>query len=90
MSKRKREKRRAEDIQLLHSAQALAVFPNADKKDHETWASKGATNIMNFPCPFRMILSGPPNSGKTSAIHNIVLFQEPPFEEVEHFWLCMQ
>ncbi len=58
----------------------LAIFPNRDKAFHEKWTSKRAR--LNLPHPFRCVLSGPPNCGKTSMILNILMENRPFFEEV--------
>ena len=36
-----------------------------------------SNNLCNFPHPFRMILCGPPNTGKTNTIYNILLNNKP-------------
>lgn len=58
----------------------LAVFKNKDKEFHEHWTKK--RSIMNIPHPFRCVLCGPPNSGKTSMILNLLMSNYPYFEEV--------
>ena len=58
----------------------LEVFDNADKKFHEKWYI--GRNIMNIPHPFRCVLCGPPNCGKTSMILNLLMSNRPYFEEV--------
>lgn len=55
---------------------SLLPIRNADKKDHEVWTSG---DILNFPHPFRGVLLGPPNCGKTTTVKNILLRQSPPF-----------
>jgi len=37
---------------------------------------------MNFPHPWRAILFGPPNSGKTSIIKNMILHANPEFDKI--------
>lgn len=58
----------------------LIVIPNPDKSWHAKWTPK--TGMLNLPHPFRGVLMGPPNSGKTLIIKNILLHADPPFEEV--------
>lgn len=58
----------------------LEVFDNADKQFHEIW-DKGR-DIMNIPHPFRCVLCGPPNCGKTSMILNLLIANRPYFEEI--------
>lgn len=58
----------------------LIVLKNSDKAFHEHW--KQGRNLLNFPHPYRAVLSGPPNSGKTMAILNIAIRADPPFEKI--------
>ncbi|MCP4395652.1 MAG: ATP-binding protein [Alphaproteobacteria bacterium] len=58
----------------------IAVFPNRDKTFHESWDQN--RKILNIPHPFRCMLVGPPNCGKTSMILNILMHNRPYFEEV--------
>ena len=57
----------------------LIVIPNEDKTFHE---KVDETNLCNFPHPFRMILCGPPNTGKTNTIYNILLNKKPCFDRI--------
>jgi hypothetical protein len=52
----------------------------ADKRFQEKWYS--SRNMLNFPHSFRMIMCGPPSSGKSTVIKNILIRTEPPFEEI--------
>jgi hypothetical protein len=38
--------------------------------------------MLNFPHPFRGVLLGPPNCGKTTTVKNILMRQEPPFKRM--------
>ena len=58
----------------------LVVMPNADKDWHEHWFK--TRNLLNKPHPFRAIITGPPGSGKTLIIQNMVSRAQPPFERV--------
>lgn len=60
--------------------ETVEVFDNADKEWHEKW-EKGR-NMLDIPHPFRAVLCGPPNCGKTSMIMNLLLKNRPYFEEV--------
>ncbi len=60
--------------------QKLDIYENADKDFHEEWG-KGR-KPMNIPHPFRCVLCGPPNCGKTSMIMNLLEKNRPMFEEV--------
>lgn len=61
----------------------IISMENKDKKFHEKW---GVTrDLMDIPHPFRLIIGGPPNSGKSTIILNIILRvadSKRPFEEV--------
>lgn len=59
---------------------ALLPFPNQDKVFHETWHP--GRDLGNFPHPYRAILAGPPNSGKSTCIKNIMCRANPPFEQI--------
>lgn len=48
----------------------LLVFGNNEKKYHERWY-KGR-DLLDFPHPFRMIISAVPNTGKTNIIKNVI------------------
>lgn len=51
-------------------ASLMDISQSADKKWHERW--KKGQDILAFPHPFRVCLTGPPNSGKSTAILNII------------------
>jgi hypothetical protein len=63
--------------EVLPLPTSLLAIKNADKKDHEMWTPD--RDILNFPHPFRGVLLGPPNCGKTTTVKNILLRQDPPF-----------
>jgi len=58
----------------------MKVFHNKEKEFHEIWTKE--RNKANFPHPFRCLIAGPPNCGKTNMIHNLISFQEPPFQKI--------
>lgn len=58
----------------------LIAVPNADKSFHEQWG-KGR-NPLNLPHPFRGVVLGQPNCGKTTLVKNIILRAKPKFERV--------
>ena len=60
--------------------QQLLAVRNLDKKNHERWAA--SDDMLNFPHPFRGVLLGPPNCGKTTTVKNILMRQEPPFKRM--------
>ena len=58
----------------------IIIIPNEDKYFHETWTP--GRNLLNIPHPFRCMLIGPPNSGKTLLIKNILLRAKPIFKKI--------
>ena len=38
--------------------------------------------MLNFPHPFRGVLLGPPNTGKSTSVKNILIRADPPFKKV--------
>jgi len=48
----------------------LLVFHNVEKEHHEKWY-KGR-DLLDFPHPFRCVISASPNTGKTNIIKNII------------------
>lgn len=62
------------------SKNILIHIPNKEKTFHEKWY-KGR-NPLNFPHPFRCLLCGGVNSGKTNIIKNIALRAKPRFEKI--------
>jgi hypothetical protein len=61
----------------------LIFLKNRDKDNHESWSN--GRNLLNFPKPYRMLLFGSPNSGKTNFIHNVIMRADPPFEKIYVF-----
>jgi DNA polymerase III delta prime subunit len=60
--------------------QLLDLTMSADKKWHEKW--RRGQDLLQFPHPFRACLSGPPNSGKSTAILNILARAKPAYKSV--------
>ncbi len=58
----------------------LIHIPNPEKTFHESWFDK--RNKLNFPHPYRMLLLGGVNMGKTNIIKNIVIRANPKFKEI--------
>lgn len=58
----------------------LFYIPNSDKKNHEVWYS--GRDKLNFPHPYRCVLVGRPNSGKTNIIKNILIRAYPKFQDI--------
>lgn len=53
---------------------------NSDKTWHESWTE--GRNMLNIPHPFRAVLLGKPNSGKSTIVKNLLIRADPPFEDV--------
>jgi len=62
--------------------QAIVPFKCSDKIIDESWTPQRKKNIANFPSPFRMLLIGGPHMGKSTLAKNLVVHQNPPFDEV--------
>jgi hypothetical protein len=58
----------------------IIPLPCADKEFHEKW--KLGRNLLNIPHPFRALMCGIPNCGKTTMIKNILIRINPPFENI--------
>ena len=58
----------------------LIVIENPDKLWHESWTKN--RNMLNIPHPFRALMMGPPNNGKSMVIKNIIVRAKPQFEEI--------
>ena len=58
----------------------LLNIPNADKGFHEKWYNE--RNMLNFPHPFRCVIFGNPNTGKTTKVKNIILRTKPKFKKI--------
>lgn len=62
----------------------IVVFNNKDKDGwYEKWDNK--RNLLNFPHPYRCIISANPGSGKTNMIKNLILRAKPYFKTI---YLC--
>jgi hypothetical protein len=58
----------------------IIALKNADKSFHEKWTA--TRDPLNLPHPVRGVFLGPPNTGKTTVIKNILLRAKPPYEEI--------
>lgn len=56
----------------------LFVIENPDKTWHEKW--KPGRNLCDIPHPYQCIIMGPPNSGKTTIIYNLIANAHPEFD----------
>ena len=53
----------------------IIPIKNPDKLFHEKWT--GSRNKLNIPHPYRCILMGRPNSGKSTVIKNLLFLISP-------------
>jgi hypothetical protein len=60
--------------------QQLIAFKNKDKKWHERWTEN--RDPLDFPHPYRITLTGPPNSGKSTTVLNILIRATPAFDRI--------
>lgn len=58
----------------------LIRFSNPDKKWHEKW--NPGRDLLDFPHPYRITLTGPPNSGKSTTVLNILIRAQPLFDRI--------
>ena len=58
----------------------LIHIPNVEKRFHEKWTPN--RNMLNFPHPYRCLLLGGVNMGKTNTIKNIIIRANPKFKEI--------
>lgn len=59
----------------------LVPFENADKDAwHEKWEL--GRGILDFPHPWRALLTGPPGTGKSTTVKNILIRATPAFERL--------
>jgi len=65
------------------TSKKIIAFHNADKKKAENWSKiSESEDIANFPCPFRALFLGAPNSGKSNMIKNLIIHQKPRFTDI--------
>lgn len=75
-----RKKKRKKSKRKARLPKRIIVIPNQDKTWHESWY-KGRDEL-NFPAPWRAIMCGPPNSGKSLIVKNLIARADPPFEDI--------
>jgi len=58
----------------------LIAFANADKSQQEKW--KPGRDWLNIPASFRGIFCGPPSSGKSTIVKNLIIKAKPMYKKV--------
>jgi len=58
----------------------IIPIKNADKGFHERWSQ--GRDLLNIPHPYRAVLLGRPNCGKTSTLKNMLIRAQPDFEKI--------
>jgi len=59
---------------------SFITLENPDKANHEHWDER--RSLANIPRPYRSVCIGPPNSGKTTCILNLIAHARPPFSRI--------
>lgn len=78
--KAKKVKKIKKKKRKLRLPDRIIGLPNPDKLWHEKWHP--GRNLLNIPHPYRAVLYGPPNVGKTTIIKNLLGRAYPEFEKV--------
>lgn len=69
----------------IKAPNCIIPMKNPDKKMHESYNKNCNTNMARFPKPFKCVISGRPNSGKTLMSKMIIVAhqaQKPKFDEI--------
>lgn len=80
IKKRIKKKHKKRNKKKFNLPDEIIVVPNPDKKFHERWYE--GRRKMNIPHPFRAVLLGPPNRGKTLLGKNLLWHAYPNFERL--------
>jgi len=84
MAKAKNKDNEKDKVYTKVAKKQVRIFKNQDKEGwYESWEKD--RDLLNFPHPFRCILSANPGSGKTNLIKNIILEAKPHFKVI---YLC--
>ena len=67
-------------IEKMSLPDRIIPLPNPDKEFHESW--EPGRNLLNIPHPFRAVFLGPPGSGKSTAVKNVLMRADPCFENI--------
>ena len=78
--KKERKKQRDSRKKFKTLPKKMIYMKNGDKLTHEAWFPN--RNIANLPRPYRAILCGGVNSGKTTTAKNLILRAYPRFDRI--------
>ena len=59
----------------------IIAFKNKDKGFQENWSKK--KDLLDIPWAFRAVFCGPPSSGKSTIVKNIILKSRPMYKKVK-------
>lgn len=62
------------------SSKTPIYWQNPDKKNDEKWTP--SRDMMNFPHPYRMVVTGPPGYGKSTWVFQVLLNAKPEFDDI--------
>ena len=88
-AKKRKKNGKKKGKKLGRAPREIVPLPNPDKKKHEYY--KKGDNPIRFPKPFKCVISGRPNSGKSlMGIHIILAHQarKPKFDEIHIIHGC--
>ena len=60
----------------------ILIIKNPDKFYHENWKTPKNRDPLDIPHPYRIVICGKPNSGKSMLAKNILLRASKPFEKI--------
>ena len=80
-NKKSKLKLKLKNKQNLKLPDKIIPIECSDKEGFtEAWTP--GRNLLNIPHPWRGVFTGPPSSGKSCSIKNIIIRASPPFEEI--------
>lgn len=77
---KKSKKRKQPDIKPSDLPYEIIGFDNKDKPWHESWYP--GRDPLNLPHPWRVVACGPPGSGKSTIVKNLLARADPPFKRI--------
>ena len=78
---KKGKKKKSDKLSKKRLPKHIIPIPCSDKIGwHEKWTPR--RDLLNIPHPFRGVLLGPPNSGKSTLVKNLLIRARPQFKEI--------